>query len=38
MRIVCVVLTFLYNSFYYYFMPYIVNFIPYARPGGISAY
>ena len=38
MRAVCVVMTFCYNSFYYYFMPYIVNFIPYAKPGGLSAY
>jgi hypothetical protein len=27
------VLNFWFQTFYYYFMPFIVNFIPYARPG-----
>ena len=35
MGIYCVrkVLYFLYNSFYYYFTPFVVNFIPYSAPG-----
>jgi len=32
-RVVFKVLNFLYNGMYYYFTPFVVNFIPYMSPG-----
>lgn len=33
-RVVFMVLSFLYYNSYYYFLPFLVNFIPYMSPGG----
>jgi hypothetical protein len=33
-RVVCVMLWLGYVSVYYYFAPFLVNFIPYVWPGG----
>lgn len=35
-RVVFKVLKFVYYSSYYYFLPFIVNFIPYVSPGGVE--
>ena len=35
-RIVYGLLNFLYNSIYFYFLPFLVNFIPYFAPGDPS--
>jgi len=35
-RLQCIILNVLYASFYYYFLPFLVNFVPYLSPGGLK--